>query len=489
MVRPPPILLLLVLSLSAAGCGRCSPSGEGSESGGDSASHGSRGAPPASSPLPPLLPAPKPISFSKLRGRTSVAVPEGCELRGPIVEARLPASSRFVAEPRSLGTLIVADSAGDPPALTGVAALTLDPEGEARDPKPLPWTEASSLPRLARADGGAWLAAVTRGEGSTGRVDLWRGGALDPVGEGDHFEAADLACGAGRCALLTTRLGKVAAPGAEVWIGAPTEAVSAFRRITIAPSAGESDAHPVGIAAVDPEGATSGVVAALAEKGTCAFWLADASPTDGRPREIARVPAPYGVLDAIMAPNPVALTYASAVGENGCVATGPRGDGTESGSGNESGSESEGESDRERDREGEAPEPGKEPGKEGAPGAREEPPGTRTLAAAGSAGLRFERAGLPGIEVRTPAPPTAAALRRLARGAIAVWVAPLGCGLARRVVFAVVLDEQGAPVSEVMPVADGGRFAVAAQGASVDLWMEREEALTWVPLTCGVAPK
>jgi hypothetical protein len=421
------------------------------------------------------LPPPKPISFSKLRGRTSVAVPEGCSLRGPIVEARLPASSRFVAEPRSLGTLIIADSAGDPPKLTGVAALTLDPEGEARDPKPLPWIEAGTLPRLARAEGGAWLAAVTRGDGPSGRVDLWRAGALDPVGEGDHFEAADLACGAGRCALLTTRLGKVAAAGAEVWIGAPAEAASALRRITIAPTAGESDAHPVGIAAVDPEGPTSGVVAALAEKGTCAFWLADASPTQGGPREIARVPAPYGVLDAVVAPTPVALTYASPVGENGCVATEPR----------ESGAEGEGDGDEAA----EAPEPGEEPRAEGAPRANEEPPEARALAAAGSAGLRFERAGLPGIEIRTPAPPTSAALRRLARGAIAVWVAPLGCGLARRVVFAVILDEQGAPASEVMPVADGGRFAVAAQGASVDLWMEREEALTWVPLTCAAGPK
>lgn len=400
-----------------------------------------------------MLPAPRPWSFAQARGRPSVAVPLQCRLRAPLALAKVASSTRFVAEPRGLATLVVADAEGDVPVLTGVAALTLDPDGVSRDPKPVPWLAADHLPRLARDAGGAWIGALSRvdGEGS-GSVDVWQKGALETLGEGERFTAVDLACGEGVCALLTTRRARVAAPGAEIRIGAPGEPASAWKTIEIAPSSAGSDAYPFGLARVGAPsgdgsgGGTDSVMAALVERGECAFWAAGGG---SEPREVARLRAPYGVLDALAAPDPIAMTYGSPVGDDGCFGA-ARGEGGEG------------------DEDGEDPEDRDEPSA-GAPGAR----------------VRFERAGLPGVDVRVPAPPLSGALRRLGRGALAVWLAPLGCGMERRVVYAVVLDPKGAPVSEVIPVGDADHFAVASLGEEVDLWVQREETVTWLRMSCA----
>ncbi len=65
--------------------------------------------------------------------------------------------------------------------------------------------------------------------------------------------------------------------------------------------------------------------------------------------------------------------------------------------------------------------------------------------AEGGPSIRFERTGLPSVELKTPAPPLGGSLRRLAKGALATWIAPLGCNRPRRVLYAVVLDADGAP--------------------------------------------
>jgi hypothetical protein len=373
-----------------------------------------------------------------MRADASLAFPAQCRARGPLVHADVAATTRFVAEPRALATLVVADAAGDPVRLTGVAAVDLDPGGATHDPRALPWFEPASLPRLALRSG-SWIAAVDRpGAAGASRVVLWRGGDAELLGEGDGFEGAALACVAPGCALLTTRIARVAQPGATVWFGSPSLPASRWIPIEIVPPAGESDARPLGLAAVEADssidagaagdaGAPSGaagslrVTAALVDRGQVVFFHADAAGA----REIARVPAPHGTMDAIALPTPVAMSFAAPVDDDGCP--------------------------------------------------RERPPG-----------VRFERPGIAAVEFPSAGQPAAGYLRRLARGALAVWITPLGCRLARRVVHAVVLDATGTPIGTPMPVGDAQSFAVATQGDDVDLYLQDETTVTWARLTCAL---
>jgi hypothetical protein len=360
--------------------------------------------------------------------------------------------------------LIVAEAEGDPPVLTAVAGLTLDPTGESRGAKPLPWLTADAMPPLARfvgesgtdagADAGtdagtessSWLAALEgSGTGASSRVLLWRAGAVEVIGEGDRFDAVDLDCDRGRCALLTTRMGKVAAAGAEVWIGSPSLPAAAWKRVEIIPESGDSSAHPLGLAQIADPGSTGtpGVIAALAEKKACVFF--HAGDSEGA-REIARFPAPYGLLDAIAAPAPVAMTFGTPVDENGCTSPTPA-------------------PEDEVDEEENAP-----PTPAG--------PGSR---------IRFERAG-GSVDLPVPSPPLRGSLRRLSKGSLAIWIAPLGCGASRHVVYAVVLDSTGAPAGSPIPIADAEHFAAASSGDDVDLWLQREQRITWIPMRCGPPP-
>jgi hypothetical protein len=98
--------------------------------------------------------------------------------------------------------------------------------------------------------------------------------------------------------------------------------------------------------------------------------------------------------------------------------------------------------------------------------------------------MRFERPGKEAAALRAHAPPTAGALRPLGRGAIATYLAPMGCGVERKVVYAVVLDAEGKPISSPMPVADASSFAVAVRGGDVDLFVQLEGEVTWVRASC-----
>jgi hypothetical protein len=283
-----------------------------------------------------------------------------------------------------------------------------------KDPVRLPWFEPGVLPRLARS-GARWLAALDHAGAGASRVLLWRGGEVEVVGEGDGFEAADLACTPARCALLTTRASKVAAPGATVWIGSPDEPAAQWKPIEITPASNDSDARPLGVAAIDDARA----VAALVEKGAVVLHAAETPP-----REIARLPAPHGAIDALAQPAPMAMAFTSAVDDDGCA----------------------------RD---------------------------------GKPGIRFVRAGAPPVDFPLPAPPMRGYLRRLAHGAIAVWIAPLGCRVARKVAYAVLLDEGGAPVGSPISVGDASGFAIATRGDDVDVWLQDATSVTWVRAACG----
>ncbi len=396
-----------------AGCGRCS-SPKGAPDGG--------AAPFTITTLPP----PAAWTFSPVRMDFDVAVPERCITRSPLVRAPVAPTTRFVAEPRTLGLLVIADGADDPPRLTGAAALALDPAGSTHDPEPIPWLVPSSAPRLGRTAAGLWIGAFERpGESGASRVGLFRDGAVDLLGEGDAFEATDLACAGDRCALLTSRIGRVAIPGALIWSGKAADPGATWRSTELAPVEPESEARPFGLASVEaaPDGGLS-ITAALIDRGEIVIDRIEG----GKTLEKGRIPAHHGLIDVLDLPaRTVAMTYGTPLDDDGCVKAGQ----------------------------------------------------------VGGASIRFERTGLPSIELKTPAPPLGGSLRRLERGALATWIAPLGCGRARRVVYAVVLDADGAPTSAPMAVADASSFAVAAAGAAVDLWIHNEARVTWMRLRCA----
>jgi hypothetical protein len=374
-----------------------------------------------------------------VRRESNVALPERCRPRGPIVQAPVAKRTRFVADPRTLGALAIADVADRPARLTGVAALTLEPQAMSRDPKPLPWITPTAVPRFARLADGSWIAGFDRpGEGGMSRVGLFRQGVAELLGEGDAFEAIDLRCTAGasvneRCALLTSRIGKVAPAGALVWIGSPGEPAFRWTQVEIPPPKADSEARPFGLGAIEPAPAPAGPEAGALGVTVTAILAGGEALTyvllgDGPPREIAQIPAGHGVIDAASLPAPVAMVYATPLDEDGCA-------------------------------------------KESVEG--------------GGAGIHLEREGKPAALVRTPAPPFGGAIRRLATGALATWIAPLGCQKPRRVIYAVVLDAEGTPVSAPMAVADGQSFAVAAAGEDVDLFLQDDVQVTWARMRCA----
>ncbi len=372
------------------------------------------------------LPPPAAWTFSLVRMDYDVAAPEKCATRAPLVRAPIAGTARFVAEPRTLGSLLIADGRDDPPRLVGAAALTLAPAGATHDPKPIPWLVPSSAPRLGRTAAGLWVGAFDRpGDGGATRVGLFRDGAIDLLGEGDAFEATDLACVGDRCALLTSRVGRVAIPGAIIWTGTAADPAARWQQIELAPTDPESEARPFGLASVDAEpGGGLAITAALIDRGEIVLDRVEGGST----REKGRIPAHHGLIDVLDLPaRTVAMTYGTPLDDDGCVKPG----------------------------------------------------------SLGGASIRFERTGLPSIEIKTPAPPLGGSLRRLDQGALATWIAPLGCGRPRRVVYAVVLDADGAPVSAPMAVSDATSYAVAASGADVDFWVHNEARVTWMRLRCA----
>jgi hypothetical protein len=402
-----------IVLVGLAGCGRCSSPHAAPDSGVE---------PLAITPLPP----PEAWTFSAVRMDFDVAVPEHCTTRSPLARAPVATTTHFVAEPRTPGYLVIADSADAPPRLVGAGALRLDPAGPTHDPKPIPWLVPSAAPRLGHTAAGLWLGGFeSPGEGGASRVGLFRDGAIDLLGEGDAFEATDLACAGDRCALLTSRIGRVAIPGALVWSGSAADPGPSWAQTELAPADPESEARPFGLASVEAvPGGGLAISVALIDRGEIVIDRIEGGTT----REKGRIPAHHGLIDVLDLPaRTVAMTYGTPLDDDGCV----------------------------------------KPGSEG------------------GASIRFERTGLPSIELKTPAPPLGGSLRRLEKGALATWIAPLGCGRPRRVIYAVVLDADGAPVSAPMAVSDASTYAVAASGADVDLWVHNEARVTWMRLRCA----
>lgn len=411
-----PCLHLALLLL--AGCGRCGGPQSRSDAGPE--------APEAPAPLAPA----RAWAFQAARGRPTVAAPNGCRLRAPVLQAAVSATTGFVTEPGSLATLVVAEPSEDGSQLLASGAMRFDAAGAlAGAQAPVPWFSPDVVPRLGRTADGGWLGTLAdRNEDGAWQALLWRAGAVERIGAGDRFESVDLWCDRGRCALLTSRLGQVAMPGAEVRIGAATTPIATWTTIAIEPERADSDAHPLGIvrgswpvgSAPAPEQAPLRV--ALLERGECVLFAIEPE----RAREVGRIPAPHGVLDIMGIPEATVMLHAAPVNDDGCT--------------------------------------------EGSPGP--------------AAKVRVAQPGHQ-TDIETPAPPQRGAIRRLARGALATWMAPLGCGMPRRVVYAVRLSETGQPIGSVIPVGDAAWYAVASEGDDVDLWLQQPDTVTWMRLRCG----
>lgn len=379
-----------------------------------------------------VLPPPAGWKFEPVRlGPTfpGTALPPGCSTREPLVHAKVRSSSKFVAAPSALGTLVIADAdvTETPPRLVGVAALDLDPGGMSAKPAAIPWVEAGAMPRLARTSNGAWLAAYAEpAAGKYSEVFVFHNGSATSIGEGDQFEPIDLSCNSATCLLLTTRLSNVAASGGDVWMGKPSEPVTSWQRQEIVPRAGDSDARPSGIARMDtswtdPHGNMAhGAVVGLFEGSELVFW--GINSTD-KPHEIGKISAPHGIVDATVLGRPVAFVYGAPVDDDGCAQQGGI--------------------------------------------------------------MHFSRLGASEVELRAPAPATNGALRPLGRGGLATYIAPLGCGAVRKVVYGVVLADDGTPTSAPMPVSDASSFAVATDGDKVDMWIQREDEVVWIRASCA----
>lgn len=409
-------MFALAGGIALAGCARCS--GESSGSSGETGKTSSSAAPLA----PAQVAAPSAWTLATVRMPTGVAAPERCRYRAELRAAEVPITTHFAADPRTLGLLVAAETRASPPAVRSSGELTFAPNAVVTPGAWVPWPDAASAPRLARL-GDSWVGAwdVPRTK-TTSEVVLFRGGAATSLGEGDLYVTADLACGPSKCALLTSRRGRVAPSGADVLLF-DADPKNPPRPFAIEPE-GDSAARPFGLASVEgPRGA----VAVLVDRGEAQFWSVDAPPAASP--ILAKLPAPNGVLDAMwLGDRAIVLTHGNVVDDKGCAREGSDVHGAK---------------------------------------------------------LTLVRGADPPIEIRAPGPPILAALRPLEKGALALWLSPLGCGADRRVLFGVVLDSTGAPVTAPIPIGDADTFAAATTQSDVDIWLRNGDRLFWMRLTCS----
>ncbi len=473
---------IVVGGVLGAGC-RCSGAPAASTGGALASSSGALAelGPPT---VPPPPPPPSAWSLAPLVERGTIAIPKECRPRAPFSHAPFAPGSRFVAEPTSLGALVV----GEPPApespsqapaalvpsvvapsASGSAAPAASLLAEAApapsdaaeappadpsddDEQPLaragvlsfvgdarvgaaasvPWFFPSALPRLARLgargpaaspDGRDWVALVEQRAGDrASEVVLWRRGEpasappeVHRLGAGAGYEAADLACDASRCLALTSRMGPVERPGAELVAWRPASPPS---RALLAPKQTDTDATPFRFAR-----AASGALAAVTlELGELGFYPI---PLDGEsialdPGGSARVPVAGGPLAVALLDAPTAVLHADPLADNGCALV---------------------------------------------------PSGERArvlLAQPGSKPVSLELA---------TAPPERAVLVATPGGGLLLLQARLGCEESRRLTYAVFVDGKGSPTGPLLPVGDAELFAVASEGPAVDLWLLQERDL------------
>jgi hypothetical protein len=275
-------------------------------------------------------PPPSSWAIERVARRLPISVPPGCRASGPLARAAVSPRARFVAVPGALGALVVGElglarpDAGDDepePELSRAGLVRFGAGLEPRPPLALPWLRAESLPRFAHlevpAPEGEWLAAVDRAvDERRGEVALWRErGPAVRLAVGAGFEALDLRCsergGVASCLVLTTRLGEVERPGADVFRGPPS---GPFTRVELPTSSVDGGAKPHRLVDVPP-GASP--VVTQEERGELVWHEL---PERGAPRELARVPVAGGVLAAAWVGGPLAVLHADPLTPAGCAA-------------------------------------------------------------------------------------------------------------------------------------------------------------------------
>lgn len=302
---------LAAIAVVAAGCGSC---GGGTSDAGGTGSVTSTTGSAAAVVAPAQVPPPSPWTFAKVFGPTGIAAPLHCRRRAPVLAANAGVATHFAADARSPGVLVVAETSIDPPAVLRSGVLSMGGGGEAAPGAWLPWPFARAAPRVARL-GEQWLVAWEEPrDGGMSLVALHRAGQVEALGSGDAYVAADLACGATRCALLTSRAGRVAPSGADVVVLDPG---GARRVISLTPDENAAFTRPFGLAAVEGK---RGAVAVLSGGGEVTFWGTEG---EGAPAPFAHAPIEHGLLDAaLLGDVPVAMAHGNVVDEQGCAREG-----------------------------------------------------------------------------------------------------------------------------------------------------------------------
>jgi uncharacterized protein YceK len=415
---------------------------------------------PALSPEPARSP---PLRFAQAEEGFGVALPTGCRYREPTVRALLErrAVSFFsLSEDGSTELLLVE------PTKEGASALVQSTAPERPLGAPAPLFDLGA-PFLAH-DGARFRGLFTSGPPDRRALLLTRASAptdAAPAREllavGDGAGVFDFRCQHRTCAVLSTRLGQVAARGLSLFVGPGDAPAARYRRIDLerlAPTSADKDnslddtaneqATGVAIASVTDEDHVAVVTGTPTAVSVHALVRTD----DGGVADTLHGPldAPFGALDTTLLP--AASVDATAPTSFGLSVT---------------------------------------------HGARVE-----GLCAVPRPLGRLVREGLPAIDLPLSAPFHTALLRPLvgrastneAIGAAAarnppaaalVYSSALRChDDRRRFVTVQLLDETGAPHGPSMVVGEARGFAVRSEGRDLDLVLLRAEDIVVAKLTC-----
>jgi hypothetical protein len=245
------------------------------------------------------LDAPAFVEVSDTKG---LGVPPGCHLAGAVRRATFgPERLRFVAPRRELGSLALAEGAGDSGKSTERAALLNARDGTVTD---VPWAELDAPPLFDKAASG-WVAAWAISADSEMRALLWRGGSeADVLVQGYDVDVADVSCRGDDCLVLTSLARTTAAPGASVLSGNAKSPASSFTRVDIEPGDDEPW-EPLTLA--DADGAR---FVSLSSGRHAALYRLDA----GRAERLGTIDAPHGAWEAVATPEPVVVMPGADVG-------------------------------------------------------------------------------------------------------------------------------------------------------------------------------
>ncbi|MEZ4440905.1 MAG: hypothetical protein R3B72_17540 [Polyangiaceae bacterium] len=260
--------------------------------------------PPPKAAAVEALPAPDPWLLGAAKGEAGLPPP--CRLDAAVLGTVLSRETRIVAEPRSLGRILVGEGAShvvqehpDHPVLAlkrwsaDAAGVMTMAHGRA-SVVPSAWVDPDEPGQVARS-GEAWLLLVDDGETAW----LQRGDRRERLGATSALTPRRLGCDDQRCALVTPRLddmGHPAGGGATVRVGVGDRPLPSWRQRAI----GDADSRALA--------AWGSTVAVASAQETLILAV------DDEPRVVARLPSRYGALAASPRPLFVAARAADPEG-------------------------------------------------------------------------------------------------------------------------------------------------------------------------------